>query len=211
MGQPRRVLLMLCDGVEIFEAAAFHDVLGWASEYGSEPIEVVTVGASSEVRCTFGMRVAPERVLDDVTADDYDALAVPGGFVEYGFDEASTTEPVTEVIRRFSELGRPVAAICTGAIPVASSGVLRGRQATTYQLMGGRRLRQLADLGAEVVHRPIVRDGPITTSAGPGTAVEVALVLLEQLTDRANADEIRRLMGFAQSAADSEQMLEEGS
>lgn len=195
----KRVLLLLCDGVEIFEAAAFHDVLGWASEYGCEPLEVVTVAARAEVHCTFGLRVAPQRRLDDVRADDFDALAIPGGFAEYGFDDSALTEPVAKLIRRFDELGKPIAAICTGAIPLAGSGVLRGRTATTYHLMGGRRRDQLAGFGVEVIDRPLVQDGSVTTSAGPSTAVEVAFRLLEQLTGRANADEIRRLMGFTAS------------
>jgi 4-methyl-5(b-hydroxyethyl)-thiazole monophosphate biosynthesis len=193
----KRVLLLLLNGVEIYEAAAFFDVLGWASEYGAGPIEVVAVGPTPEIRCSFGLRVLPDTVLANVKADDFDALAVPGGFVEYGFDDDAMSEPVVALIRRFGELGRPIAAICTGAIPVAASGVLRGRRATTYHLLGGHRRRQLARLGAVVVDRPVVHDDAVTTSTGPGTAVEVALALLEQLTDRANADGIRRLMGFA--------------
>jgi 4-methyl-5(b-hydroxyethyl)-thiazole monophosphate biosynthesis len=204
----KRVLLLLCDGVEIFEAAAFHDVLGWASEYGCEPLEVVTVAQRAEVHCSFGLRVASERRLDEVRAEDFDALAIPGGFGEYGFDESALTEAVATLIRRFAELEKPIAAICTGAIPVAGSGVLQGRMATTYHLMGGRRRRQLAELGAEVIDRPVVRDGSITTSAGPSTAVEVAFGLLGQLTDPANADEIRRLMGFA--ASPGARILESG-
>lgn len=199
----KRVLLLLLNGVEIYEAAAFFDVLGWAAEYGAEPIEVVTVGPTAEIRCSFGLRVMPDSVLGDADPDDFDALAVPGGFVEYGFDDDAMSDPVAALIRRFDERGRPIAAICTGAIPVAASGVLQGRHATTYNLLGGHRRRQLARLGAEVVDRPVVRDEAVTTSTGPGTAVEVALGLLEQLTDRANADEIRHLMGFP--APDREQ------
>jgi len=116
----KRVLLLLCDGVELFEAAAFHDVLGWATEYGSEPIEVVTLGAQREVACTFGLTVAADRVFGEVLADDFDALALPGGFVEYGFDDCALAEPVAALIRRFAELGRPIAAICTGAVAVAA-------------------------------------------------------------------------------------------
>jgi 4-methyl-5(b-hydroxyethyl)-thiazole monophosphate biosynthesis len=207
----RRVLLLLSDGVEILEAAAFHDVLGWASEYGRERLEVVTVGSREEIRCTFGLRVAPDMLLEDVRADEFDALAVPGGFVEYGFDASAMAEPVATLIRDFDTLGKPIATICTGAIPVAASGVLRGRRATTYHLMGGARRRQLAELGAEVVDRTLVRDGHITTSSGPATAVEVALVLLEQLTDRNNAGEIRRLMGYDSSGLEHGSVLEEGS
>jgi len=207
----KRVLLLLCDGVEIFEAAAFHDVLGWASEYGSEPVEVVPVGLRSEVICTFGLRVAAARLLDEVEADDFDALALPGGFVEYGFDECALSDAVAALIRRFDELGRPIAAICTGAVPVAGSGVLEGRRATTYQLLGGHRRRQLAGFGVEVVDQPVVTDGVVTTSAGPSTAAEVAFRLLEQLTGAANASHIRRLMGFSQPIAGDEPLGQEGS
>lgn len=205
------MLLLLCDGVEIFEAAAFHDVLGWASEYGSEPVEVVPVGVRHEVVCSFGLRVVAGRLLGELRADDFDALALPGGFIEHGFDESALTEPVAALIRRFAELDRPIAAICTGAVPLGWSGVLRGRQATTYQLLGGHRCRQLASLGAEVVDLPVVSDGLITTSAGPATAVEVALRLLEQLTSAVNASRIRHLMGFDQHLPDDSPPPEEGS
>lgn len=50
----KRVLIVLPDGFEAFEGAAFIDVLGWANEEGAEPIEVVTAGVTSELRCTFG-------------------------------------------------------------------------------------------------------------------------------------------------------------
>ena len=66
----------------------------------------------------------------------------------------------------------------------------------TRSTASGRRRRQLADLGAEVLDEPIVRDGNIVTSTAPGTAIDVALTLVETLTDAANAEHIRELMGF---------------
>lgn len=187
---------MLCDGVEIFEAAAFFDVLGWASEYGDQVIEVVTAGVKREVRCTFGLRVVPDEVIGDLRAEDFDALAVPGGFGEYGFYDEGFSEPVARLIRGFHDLDRPIAAICVGALPVAASGVLAGRRATTYQRLGGGRRQQLADFGAEVEPGPVVRDDGIITSTGPATAPEVAFLLLEELTTPGNAERIRELMGF---------------
>jgi 4-methyl-5(b-hydroxyethyl)-thiazole monophosphate biosynthesis len=55
----------------------------------------------------------------------------------------------------------------------------------------------LADFDVLVQDQPIVQDRNIITSTSPATAVDVALALVEALTDRANALEIRRLMGFA--------------
>ena len=84
---PKRVLLLIPRGAEVLETAAFFDVIGWANTYGSVPIEVTTVGLEREVRCTFGLRVLPDRQLNEVEPAEFDALALPGGFEEHGFYE----------------------------------------------------------------------------------------------------------------------------
>jgi len=63
--------------------------------------------------------------------------------------------------------------------------------------MEGRRRAQLAEFGVEVVDAPLVREGNVTTSTSPATAVEVALSLLADLTGRQTADHIRHLTGFS--------------
>jgi len=192
----KRVLLLIPKGAEVFELAAFFDILGWASAEGSEPIEVVTAGLTSEVRCTFGLRVIPDTLVSDIVPADFDALAMPGGFEEYGFYEHAFSDELGALIRAFDAEAKPIASICVGALPVAHSGVLEGRCATTYHLMGGGRRRQLAEFGTEVLDEPLVRDRNIITSTSPATAVDVALTLVEALTDRDNATRIRGLMGF---------------
>ena len=192
----KRVLHLIPKGVEVFELAAFFDVLGWASAEGSEPIDVVTAGLAPEVRCTFGLRVIPDTLVSEIVPSDFDALAMPGGFEEYGFYEHAYSEEVGALIRAFDQEAKPIASICVGALPVAHSGVLEGRCATTYHLMGGGRRSQLAELGAKVLDEPLVRDRNIITSTSPATAVDVALTLVEVLTDRDNAEKIRSLMGF---------------
>lgn len=180
----------------MYETAAFFDVLGWANQEGSHPVSVVTCGREREVRCSFGLRVLVDLLVDEVDVDDYAALALPGGFEEHGFYDDAYSPPVAELIRAFDRRSRPIASICVGALPVASCGALQGRRATTYHLGGGRRRRQLAELGAEVVDAPVVRDGHVMTSTSPATAVEVALELLKDLTGAENADRVRELMGF---------------
>lgn len=195
----KRVLLLIPKGAEVFETAAFFDVLGWASLEGSEQIEVVTAGLGPDVTCTFGLKIVPDVTIGDVVPDSFDALALPGGFEEFGFYDEAYSDGVGELIRTFDRANKPIASICVGALPIAHSGVLAGRCATTYHLGDGRRRRQLADLGAEVLDQPLVRDRNIVTSASPGTAVDVALTLVETLTDRANAEHVRELMGFRHS------------
>lgn len=194
----KRVLLLLADGVELFEAAAFTDVLGWADTFGSERIEFVCAGLRPRLRCTFGPDLIPNVQLDQVRVEDFDALAIPGGFETAGFYEDAYAEPFLNVIRRFDRAGKPIAAICVGALPLAKSGVLAGRRATTYKLLGGKHRRQLAEMGAEVIDAALVRDDNVVTSTGPSTAADVALTLVEALTSPENAAKIRELMGFEQ-------------
>lgn len=190
------VLLLLCRGFEIYEAAAFHDVLGWSGAEGGPEAPVVTVGCAAEVRGAFGLCVRPDRLLAEVDPAEFSALAVPGGFEEYGYYDEAYGEPVAELIRAFAAAGKPIASICVGALPVAAAGVLAGRRATTYHLGGGRRREQLGGFGAEVIDQRVVRDGGIITSTSPETAVGVALALLAELTDEQNAAAVRRAMGF---------------
>ena len=99
-------------------------------------------------------------------------------------------------VQAFDLKSKPIASICVGALPIAHSGALTGRCATTYHLDGSPRRQQLAGYEVEVLDDAIVVDGNIITSTSPATAVEVALALVETLTDEANASHVRHLMGF---------------
>ena len=156
----------------------------------------MTVGCAPEVRSTFGLAVKPDRLLADVDPAGYSALAVPGGFEDHGYYKDAYSGPVADLIRAFAAAGKPIASICVGALPVANSGVLSGRRATTYGIGGERRREQLAGFGAEVVDERVVRDGGIITSTSPATAMDVAFALLADLTDEANAAMVRGKMGF---------------
>ncbi|RPJ27364.1 MAG: DJ-1/PfpI family protein [Chloroflexi bacterium] len=194
----KQVLLLLCKGVEIYEAAAFYDVLGWSGTYGTEAVKVVTVGLEAEVRGAFGIKIIPDKLLSVMQADEFDALALPGGFEIYGYYEEAYSEIVVNLIWRFQELGKPIASICVGALPLANSGILKERQATTYHLREGVRRKQLANFGVNVVDEPIVRDRNVITSTSPATAMEVAFELLAGITSAENSEHIQELMGFQQ-------------
>lgn len=200
----KRVLVILPNAFELFEAAALIDVLGWANEYGDTPIETVTASTTAEISCTFGvLKVQPKTLLTDIVADDFDAVAIPGGFESHGYFEDAWSEIILKTLREFEESRKPVASICVGALPLAKSGILNGKRATTYDLMGGKRRKQLADLGANVIDAPLVEDENKVTSTSPATAIDVALTLVARLTSQENSDRIQELMGFVGHSANS--------
>jgi len=193
----KKVCLLLANGFEAVEASVFTDVIGWNKLEGDGTTELVTVGLHDQLQCTFNFTVIPEMHVSEIDVDSFDALAIPGGFEEAGFYEDAYSEPFLAIIREFERKGKIIASICVGALPVGKSGILEGREATTYNLGEGRRQKQLAEFGVKLVpDQPIVVDGNIITSYNPSTAFDVAFKLLEMLTSKENGDEVKRLMGF---------------
>ncbi len=129
--------------------------------------------------------------------EECDALAFPGGFEEYGFYEEAFHEEVSELIRGFYKLHKPIASVCVAALALAHSGILTGKKATTYHLNGGSRQKQLREYGVEVINEPIVQTDNIITSYCPQTAPGVAFSLLSILAGEAKMSEVRAAMGYS--------------
>ena len=192
-----KVLLFCCKGFETMEFAPFVDVMGWArNDYGMS-IEVVTAGFTKTVVSTFGIPVLVDKIYEEIDASEYDALAIPGGFEEFGFYEDAYDERFLNLIREFDCSHKYIASICVGALPLGASGILKGRKATTYHLGDGRRQKQLAEFGAEVIpDKSIVIDNNIITSFCPETAPHVAIDLLGKLLDEEKAGIVAEAMGY---------------
>jgi len=197
----KRILLLLADGFEPLEAAGFTDVFGWANIDGEENIELVSVGLRACLKASFGFSVVPDRLLSDVDLDEFDALAVPGGFEGAGFYKDAYTEKFLVAIRHFEAAGRPVASVCVASLALGKAGVIKNKRATVYHQIGGRRKAELESFGAIFVDNAIVKDGNFITSTGPGTGVEVAFELLTDLTSAKNAKHIRTLMRIPEPVA----------
>lgn len=191
----KKILLLLADGFEIFEASAFIDVFGWNSIDGDKSTKLYTCGLRKELKSTFDQKVIVDFTIDEINVDEFSALAIPGGFEEYGFYKDAYADGFTKLIAEFNKRNKYISSICTGAFPVAKSGVLLGRMGTTYN-KNPIRQENLARLGVSVQNQPIVVDGNITTSWNPSTAIDVAFLLLESLTSKENTRIVRSQMGF---------------
>lgn len=193
----KKVLLLLANGFEAAEASVFTDVIGWNKLEGDGSTELITVGMREKLKCTFNFTVIPEMQLSEVNISEFDALAIPGGFEEAGFYEDAYSEEFLDIIRDFDKEGKIIASICVGALPIGKSGVLSGRNATTYNLNNGIRQAELAKFNVNVLaNDPIVIDKNIITSYNPSTAFDVAFALLEMLTTKENCNLVKKLMGF---------------
>ncbi len=191
----KKVLLLLAEGFEMYEASAFIDVIGWNYIDGDKSTRLYSCGLNRIVKTTFDQQYIVDFLLDEIDVSEYSALAIPGGFEEYHFYREAYSEKFLDIIREFKKQDKIIASICVGALPIGKSGILQNKLATTYNVKS---IRQdtLRSFGANVINEPIVCDDSIITSYGPGTAINVALQLLEMLTSKSNAAYIKSIMGF---------------
>ncbi|KJF42922.1 DJ-1/PfpI family protein [Draconibacterium sediminis] len=190
----KKVLLLLANGFEFFEASVFIDVIGWNLEEGDNSTKLYTCGVTKEVKSSFDQTLVVDYRIDEIDVNDFDALALPGGFEVYGFYNDAYSDKFLDLIRAFRTGNKVIASICVGALPLAKSGVLKGKNGTTYRSTVRR--EALQNFGVNVLDQPIVLDDQLITSWNPSTAVDVALLLLELLTTKENAEKVRKLMGF---------------
>jgi protein deglycase len=196
----KKVLLLLAEGFEVFEASAFIDVMGWNLAEGNNSTELFTCGLRKEIKSSFNQRFIADYSIDDIDVSSFDALAIPGGFEIYGFYNDAYDNKFLDLICRFRKENKIIASICAGALSLGKSGVLTGKKGTTYNSIVRR--EALKGFGVEVLDQPVVVDDNMITSWNPSTAIDVALLLLELLTSKSNAEKVRKLMGFTITLAE---------
>ena len=191
----KKVLLLLANGFETYEAAVFIDVIGWNLIDGDQSTRLYSCGLQKEVTSSFNQKVIVDYLIDEIDTEDFDALAIPGGFEEFGFYKEAYDERFLAVIRSFKKHNKIVASVCVAALSLGKSGILTGKKGTTYNKKPARQ-ETLKGYGVDVINRPLVIDDNIITCWNPSAAIDVAFLVLELLTSKHNSDYIKSIMGF---------------
>ncbi len=112
------------------------------------------------IKGKHGYGVTVDKTLDELKADDYGLLLLPGGKAPAVIRE---DRRALDIARSFFKKNRPVSAICHGPQILISAGLLRGRHATCYESVRG----ELEEAGASYEDREVVVDGNLITSRQP--------------------------------------------
>jgi 4-methyl-5(b-hydroxyethyl)-thiazole monophosphate biosynthesis len=174
-----RTLVPLAQGCEELEAVTVIDLLRRAG------IEVVTAGLEPGlVTASRGVVLVPDCTLDEVVDEQFDMIVLPGGLP--GADHLDGDPRIRTLLKRQSQGEGYCAAICAAPKVLANAGLLNGKQATSYPGV----LDQMDLPQVEVDLRPVISDGKVITSRGPGTAMDFALELIEILKGREIRDQV---------------------
>ncbi len=115
-------------------------------------------------------------------------LVLPGGLP--GADNLNADPRIREMLKKLADSGRWTGAICAAPKVLASAGLLDGRHATSYP--GSLDGSPVKDMVYE--EKPVVVDGKVVTSRGPGTAMDFALTLIELLAGKGKRDEVEKAL-----------------
>ncbi|MEU0114216.1 helix-turn-helix domain-containing protein [Streptomyces bobili] len=168
---PERVVVLALDGVHPFELGMPSRILGAAD--GRYEVLTCTVDGRpvrTDADFTVGVEHGPE-VLE--TAGTVVIAPVSSSRVT-----ADLPDEVAAALARIRP-GTRIVSICTGAFVLAAAGLLDGRRATTHWQLADefRRMFPHVDLDPDVL---FVDDGPVLTSAGAASGVDICLHLIRK-------------------------------
>ena len=186
-GAAKRVLVPIGDGSEEIETSCITDTLTRA---GAEVTvaSVMPKAREGDLCCVMSrnLKVLADTDIDSCRDQAWDLIMLPGGMP--GAEHLRDSETLKAMLEAQNELKKPFGAVCAApAVVLASHGLLAG-DATCYPAPAFR--EALPSLG----EGPVVRDGHVLTSQGPGTSLEFALAAVEVLYGAGKAKELAEQM-----------------
>ena len=179
-----RVLIVATDGFEEWELFGPKQIL---EQHGAEVVlaSLKTDPIQATVHDDPGKTIRPDLTVDQASADDFDALILPGGVRNP--DMLRLHGNVIDLIRDFARQGKPVAAICHGPWLLVEADLLRGRKATSWPSIR----TDLRNAGADVVDEAVVVGGNIITSRKPDDVEAFTNAVIDLIENAPEVTEIQ--------------------
>ncbi len=177
----------LFDGFDEIDAFGPFEVLSSAGF----PVSMVGGLRPGRVVSMRGVRLDVETVLGEP-----DAVVVPGGgwlnrAPEGSWAQAQRRE-LPDKLAKIAPTTRLIASVCSGAMLLASAGLLSGRRATTNR----NAFDELRGYDVEVIDERVVDDGAIITAGGLTAGIDLGLWIVERELGTAVADRVTRSIEY---------------
>ena len=134
----------------------------------------------------WGVEVDVNRALDQVRADEYDALLLPGGVMNP--DHLRMDPKAVDFVRSFAESGKPIAVICHGPWTLVEAGVVRGVTMTSWPSLQ----TDLRNAGANWVDKQVVVDQGLVTSRKPDDIPAFNEKMIEEFAEGKHAEQAQK-------------------
>jgi protease I len=118
-----------------------------------------------------------DKVVGDVSADDYDALMLPGGVANP--DNLRTDQNAVRFLREFFAAGKPVGAICHAPWMLVEADVVDGREVTSFPSVQ----TDIRNAGGNWIDEEVVVDSGLVTSRKPDDIPAVNSKIVEEFAE----------------------------
>ncbi len=181
----KKVLVYLATGFEEAEAIIPVDMFRRA---GYEVV-LASIQEQKEVVSSHNVKITADKLADEVSLEDFDAVFLPGGMP--GSINLSQSWLVNSKIIDMASKGRIVSAICAApSVVLANAGLLDGKRATCYP--GCEKYSKKEDFSSSGVEV----DGNIITGKSAGYAFDIALAVIKSLSGADEAEKTARSVYF---------------
>ena len=160
----KRIAILATEGFEEVELTRPKKAL----EAAGATVEVISPEAGikgGEIKAwdmtDWGTKVDVDKKLSEANAGDYDALQLPGGWMNP--DKLRVDPAAVAFVKSFFDAGKPVAAICHAPWTMIEAGVVKGRTMTSWPSLK----TDLKNAGVNWVDQEVVVDGNLVTSRKP--------------------------------------------
>lgn len=176
----KRVAVIATDGFEQSEldvpVEALETCGAWVDIISPEPGYICSWDEEN-----WGEEREVSDTLDEVSAEDYDALVIPGGVLNS--DTLRTFEEAVSFARAFFEQKKPVAVICHGGQLLIEADVVRGRKLTSYESIR----KDLENAGAIWEDQSVVVDQGLVSSRKPSDLPDFCRKMCEEIFEGSHA------------------------
>jgi transcriptional regulator GlxA family with amidase domain len=173
----RHVVVLVYPDVMAMDVCGPMEAFAMANFYADRSLYRLSIAAvtTDPVKTSIGFCIVPNYALADLKSP-IDTLLVAGG---HGYVAALRDRALTDWLREAAPRARRHGSICTGAFPLAASGLLDGKRATTHWSRASSFARDFPSTRLEV-DSIFVRDGQTYTSAGISAGIDLALAMIEE-------------------------------
>lgn len=166
--------------VLVFVGPQYEDLELWYPRIRLEEEGAQTVVAGLGEKTYLGKKGYPVTVdahVDDLYAETFDGLVIPGG---YAPDQMRRSEKLLAITRAIHDAGKPIAFICHAAWVPISAGILRGKRCTSVRAIKD----DVVNAGATWLDQSVVVDGNLISSRTPADLPDFCRALIKALQER---------------------------
>lgn len=168
----KKVAVLIANGTEEIEVLTPVDVLRRADGVVCDLISV----SGREPKCSHGVSILADKVIEEVTLSSYDAVVIPGGMP--GALNISSNEKVISSLKQMEKDGKLIASICASpAVVLKANGLFSGKLATCYPAEKFVKL-----LGEDYTGEDVQVCDNLITANGPKSALKFALEICKALS-----------------------------